>query len=77
MGVQSLSGKDPLEKGMAIHSNILVWKIPWTEKPGRLQSIVAQRVRHDSACMHARTHFISVQSFSRVQLFATPWTAAC
>ena len=37
-GIRSLGGKDPLEKEMAIHSSILVWKIPWTEEPGRLQS---------------------------------------
>ena len=36
--VQSLSGEDPLEKGMAAHSSILDWRIPWTEEPGRLQS---------------------------------------
>ena len=36
-----------LEKGMATHSNILAWKIPWTEEPSRLQSIGSQRVRHD------------------------------
>ena len=47
MQVQSLSRKDPLEKGMAIHSSILAWRIPWTEEPGRLQSIGSQRVRHD------------------------------
>ena len=34
--VQSLGGEDPLEKGMATHSNILAWRIPWTEEPGRL-----------------------------------------
>ena len=37
--VQSLGWKDPLEKGMAIHSSILDWRIPWTEEPGRLQSM--------------------------------------
>ena len=37
--VQSLDQEDPLEEGMATHSNILAWKIPWTEKPVRLQSI--------------------------------------
>ena len=47
MGVQSLSGEDPLEKGMAIHSGILVWKIPWTEERGGLQSMGSQRVRHN------------------------------
>ena len=36
-----------LEKGMATHSSILAWRIPWTEKPGSLQSMGLQRVRHD------------------------------
>ena len=43
--LQSLGQKDPLEEGMETHSSILVWKIPWTEKPGRLQSMGSQRVR--------------------------------
>ena len=45
--VQSLGWKDPLEKGMATHSNILAWKIPRTEEPGELESMGLQRVRHD------------------------------
>ena len=45
--VQSLGGEDPLEKGMAAHSSILAWRIPWTKEPGRLQSIVLHRVGHD------------------------------
>ena len=45
--VQSLGWKDPLEKEMATHSSILAWKIPWTEEPGRLQSMGWQRVRED------------------------------
>ena len=45
--VWSLSQEDPLEKEMAIHSLILAWEIPWTEEPGRLQSMRSQRVRHD------------------------------
>ena len=45
--VQSLGWEDPLEKEMATHSSILAWKIPWTEEPGRLQSMGLQRVRHD------------------------------
>ena len=40
--VQSLGGEDPLEKGMAAHSRILAWRIPWAEEPGRLQSIGSQ-----------------------------------
>ena len=43
--VQSLGWDDPLEKGKATHSSILAWKIPWTEGPGRLQSMGSQRVR--------------------------------
>ena len=42
--VQSLGQEDPLEKEMATHSSTLAWKIPWTEKPGRLQSMELQRV---------------------------------
>ena len=42
--VQSLGQEDPLEKGMATHSSILAWRIPWTEKPGGLQSMGFQRV---------------------------------
>ena len=45
--VQSLSQEDLLEKEMATHSSILAWKIPWTVKPGRLQSMGLQRVRHN------------------------------
>ena len=39
--------EDPLAKEMAIHSGILVWKIPWTEEPGRLHPMGLQKVRHD------------------------------
>ena len=45
--VQSLGWEDPLEKEMATHSSTLAWKIPWTEEPGRLQSVGSQRVEHD------------------------------
>ena len=45
--VQSLGREDPLEKEMATHSSTLAWKIPWTEKRGRLQSMGSQRVGHD------------------------------
>ena len=59
MSVPSLDLEDPLAKGMATHSSILAWRIPWTEKPGGLQY-----------------QFSSVQSLSRVRLFATPCIAA-
>ena len=45
--VQFLGQEDHLEKGMATHSSILAWRIPWTEEPGGLQSMEVQRVRHD------------------------------
>ena len=45
--VPSLGWEDPMKKGIATHSNILAWEIPWTEDPGRLQSMESQRVRHD------------------------------
>ena len=46
--VQSLGREDPLENGIATHSSILAWEIPWTEEPRGLQSIGSQRVRYDS-----------------------------
>ena len=45
--VQSLGGQDPLEKEMASRSSTLAWEIPWTEEPGRLQSMGSQRLGHD------------------------------
>ena len=63
--VQSLGGEDPLNKEMATHSNIIAWKIPWTEEPGRLQSMGSQRVRHDWACTHARCQFLTTWFHSR------------
>ena len=55
--VQSLGWKVPLEKGLAIHFSILAWKIPWTEKPGGLQSMESQRFGHDRATnTYAKSH---------------------
>ena len=45
--LQSLGQDNALEEGMATHSSILAWRIPWTEGPGGLQSMGSQRVRHD------------------------------
>ena len=45
--VQSLGREDPLEEGIATHSSILAWRIPWTEEPGRLKSLGSHRVGHD------------------------------
>ena len=88
MRVQSLGPEDPPEEGMATHSSILTWRIPWTEEPGRLQFIGSHRVGHnwsDLAHMHTLLMyycsflFMSVQFSSVAQscwLFATPWTTA-
>ena len=45
--IQSLGWEDPLEKGIAAHSSILAWRIPWTEEPDELQFMGSQRVGHD------------------------------
>ena len=56
-GVWSLGWEDPLEKGMATHSSILAWRIPWTEDPSGLQSMGSQRVGHNWVPnTHTRTH---------------------
>ena len=57
--VPSLGQDDPLEKEMAIHSSTTAWKIPWTEGPGRLQSMGSQRVRHDWATSFHTYHTYS------------------
>ena len=56
--VRSLDQEDPLEKEIATHSSILIWKISWREEPGGLQSMGSQRVRQDRVCtyMHASFH---------------------
>jgi len=57
--VRSLDWEDPLEEGMATHSSILAWRIPWTEEPGGPQSMGSQRVGHNWsnwAYMHTHTH---------------------
>ena len=59
MQVQYLGQENPLKEGMATHSSILAWRIPWTEEPGGLQFIGSQRVGHDwsdLAIMHDHSH---------------------
>ena len=59
--IQSLGWEDPLEKGLATHSNILAWRIQWTGEPGSLWFIGSQRVRHDQsdlACMHTHAYYV-------------------
>ena len=56
----SLGGVGPLEEGMVTHSSILAWRIPWTEKPGRLWPVGSQRVRHDWSDSVTRQQFLVV-----------------
>ena len=63
--VQSLGWEYPLEKEMATHSSGLAWKIPWTEEPGRLQSVGSQRVGHDWAT--SLSFFLSFQFLTKDQ----------
>ena len=62
--VRSLGWEDPLEKEMAMHSSTIAWKIPWTEEPGRLQSMGSQRVRHDGATS-LKDIFLNVTSWQQ------------
>ena len=57
MQVQSLGREEPLEREMATHSGILAWRIPWTEQPGKLQSMGWQRIGHNSVTK--QQHYIS------------------
>ena len=59
--VWSLGREDPLENGMAAHSSILAWRIPWTEEPGGLQSMGVQRGKHEWA---SNTFIVCLQSVS-------------
>ena len=58
--VQSLGWEDPLKEGVATHSSILAWRIPWTEEPGRLQSMGSQRVGHDLATKQQQAYSITL-----------------
>ena len=60
-------GKTPLEEGMTTYSSILAWKIPWTEEPGRLQSIGSHRVGHDWSDL-AHAHILSVYNLCQLLL---------
>ena len=70
--VGPLGREDPLEKGMATHSSTFAWRIPWTEEPGRLQSMGLQRVRYDWAtntfsfvswCLGSRWRYLLERSY--------------
>ena len=61
--VQSLTGKDSLEKGMASHSSMLAWRIPWAGEPGRLKYMGSQRIRQNWSDSTSRFFFFSSASF--------------
>ena len=75
--VQSLGWADPLEKGMAIHSSILAWRIPWTEKPGRLQSVRLQRVRQDWALCAKYHYYKFLESLFKKSIIVLKWSGNC
>ena len=80
--VRYLGREDPLEKEMAIHSSILAWRIPWTEKSSRLQSTGSQRVGHDwsdlaaAAAAAAAAADLSKSETWEVFLYSTTWNEA-
>ena len=73
--VRSLGWDDPLEEGMAAHSRVLPWEIPWTGEPGRLQAVGSQRVRHNLVIKQKQQYRILnlVQFSSVTQLCSTLW----
>jgi len=75
MWVRSLGQEDPLEEGMATHSSIVAWRIPWAEEPDGLQSMGSQRVGHDVATEHTRTQPIESSSSRTLIKWGTPLSA--
>ena len=76
--VRSIGREDPLEEGMATHSSVLTWRIPWTEEPGGLQSMGSQRVGHDwsdSMCKHilGKYMLMNIISSSCTDLLIIVW----
>ena len=65
--------EDPLEE-MATHSNVLAWRIPWTEEPGGLQSMGLQRVGHDSTRTIAQRIKVHRNAWATVHGVAKSWT---
>ena len=88
MQVRSLGREDPLEEEMATDSSILAWEIPWTEEPGRLQSVELglqsvglQRLRHDRVTEHTLSYKADIIDLSADIRFPSaalsPWRCAC
>ena len=68
MQVRSLGWEDPLEEGMAIYSSIHAWRIPWTEEPGRLQSIGSHTGGHDGSNLAHKNFYLSLYQFTLAHL---------
>ena len=66
MQVGSLDWEDPPEEGVATHSSTLIWRIPWTEEPGGLQSMGSQRVRLKGLSMHSWDKSVKLWGFGKV-----------
>ena len=80
--VWPLGWEDPLEKGMATHSSILAWRIPWTEEPGDLQSMESQRFRHNWLTKYAHTYIPTYiykggGGWNQPIWFLRPWVGHC
>ena len=76
--VWSLGREDPLAEGMATHSRILVWRIPWTEEPGRLQSIALNRVWLSMHALLTPRHFFFAPAVTQMPWHPQPWAGtAC
>ena len=70
--VQSLGQEDPLEKGMATHSSILTWRIPWTREPGRLQSMGVVELDTTELLIHTHTH-----THTEISTLSSPSSILC
>ena len=74
--VWSLSWEDSLEKGMATHSTILVWEIPWTEEPDRLPSMGSQNIRHNWVTEYNICCTVSLKEVTRKRNFGNGYTGS-
>ena len=77
--VWSLGWEDPLEEGLAAHSNILAWRISWMEEPGRLQSMASQRVGHDWPQKQQHTYmwgFLAAQMVKSLPAMQETWVSS-
>ena len=60
--------ENPLETEIATHSSILAWRIPWTEEPGRLQSMGLQRVEHDLTTKTTTTKYVYIPTYINISM---------